>query len=212
MDARYATTALNVRKSASSSAATLTTLPKNTVFATLKYTGKNNAWLYIEYSSGKYGYVSGKNTAVVSIKATSVTASVLNVRSGPRTTFAKIDSLKKGERVVLLNYDEEVSWGLVVYRGTKLGFVYLGYLGDFSTEYDTSFLATLTTKNPVNVRESPESKAKILTTKRAGDYFVSLGTSGSWYLIAFPGDQMKRRSVGYLHSDYLMMILRWNYM
>jgi uncharacterized protein YgiM (DUF1202 family) len=132
------------------------------------------------------------------------------VRSGPKTSFSKIDTLKNKERVIVINTNPDVSWALVIYRGTKLGFVYRDYLENYGKNYNPYDLETVTTKNPVNVRETASTNGKIITTKRAGDYFVDIGSSGSWCLIAFPGDQMKKKCVGYLHGEYLMVISAWS--
>ena len=100
---------------------------KNGSWLTVKE--KSGDWYLAEYSDGKRGYVSG---SYVKHYPKSVDATVklkngsLNVRSGASTSHSVIDSLKSGERVVVVKSND--TWCGIVYRGNKTGYVAKAYL------------------------------------------------------------------------------------
>lgn len=123
---------LNVRKSASTSSAILTSLSDNSYITLISISGN---WYYVEYADGKYGYChknyikpdSGK-TAKVNTHSTS-----LNVRSGPGTKYSLKDNVSKGSIVIILSTSG--SWSKILYDGVKTGYVSTQYL---STSTNTS--------------------------------------------------------------------------
>lgn len=151
---------LNVRKTASTGSAVLTSLP-NKSYITLISTSGN--WYYVEYGDGKYGYChksyikpdSGK-TATVKTSSTS-----LNVRSGAGTSYAVKDSIPKGDIVIVLSTSG--SWSRILYDGVKTGYVSSQYLS-------ASTSSTAYTKISLNV---PDFKQ---TDSRWAD--VIIGNSG----------------------------------
>lgn len=121
---------LNVRKSASSASAVLTTLPKGSHITLLSKTG---AWWRVEYGKNSYGYCHADyitpiqgNTAAVQLSSGS-----LNVRSGPGTSYGVRDRLTGGEPVVVLTTSGR--WSRILYHGTKTGYVSARYLSGEST-------------------------------------------------------------------------------
>ena len=126
---------LNVRKSASTSSTVLTSLNKGSYITLISQSGN---WYYVEYADGKYGYChkdyikldSGK-TATVKTNSTS-----LNVRSGGGTSYTVIDSVPKGEIVIILS--TENGWSKILYNGTKTGFVSSQYLSTSTTSTNYS--------------------------------------------------------------------------
>ena len=121
---------LNVRKTASTGSAILTSLAKDSYITLISQSGN---WYYVEYADGKYGYChkdyikldSGK-TATVKTNSTS-----LNVRSGAGTSYAVKDSIPKGEIVIVLSTSN--GWSKVLYNGTKTGYVSSQYLSTSTT-------------------------------------------------------------------------------
>ncbi len=111
---------LNVRISASTSSAILTSLA-NGSYVTL--ISKSGNWYYVEYDDGKFGYChkdyikldSGKTAKVVT------QSTALNVRSGAGTGYSIKDSVKKGEIVIILS--ESNGWSKILYSGVKTGYV-----------------------------------------------------------------------------------------
>ncbi|MBR5320899.1 MAG: SH3 domain-containing protein [Clostridia bacterium] len=122
---------LNVRKSASTSSAILTSLTKGSYVTLISQSGN---WYYVEYADDKYGYChkdyikldSGK-TATVKTQSTS-----LNVRSGAGAGYAIKDTIPKGEIVIILSTSN--GWSKILYNGTKTGFVSDAYLSINSTD------------------------------------------------------------------------------
>lgn len=116
---------LNVRSSASTSGAILSSLI-NGSYVTL--ISKSGDWYYVEYADGKFGYChnnyikpnSGK-TAKVNTQSTS-----LNVRSGAGTGYSIKGYVKKGEIVIILS--ESNGWSKILYDGVKIGYVSSKYL------------------------------------------------------------------------------------
>ena len=120
-----ATGPLNVRSDASTGGKILTSLKKGSYVTLIAQSG---SWWQVEYAKGKYGYchadyitVSGASPAAVTTRS-----DPLNVRSGAGTTYARIDSLAKGEAVLRLSTSD--GWSRILYHGTKVGYVSDRYL------------------------------------------------------------------------------------
>lgn len=117
---------LNIRSTPSSSGTVLGSL-ENGSWITVK--GKSGSWYRAEYANGKEAYV---NESYIKHYTASVDATVkvksgnLNVRSGASTSHKVIDSLKNGERVVVVKSND--TWCGIVYRGNKTGYVAKAYL------------------------------------------------------------------------------------
>lgn len=129
---------LNVRKSASTGSAVLTSLPKGSYITLISQSGN---WYYVEYADSKYGYchkdyikVDSGKTATVKTNSTS-----LNVRSGGGTNYAIKDTIPKGEIVIILSTSN--GWSKILYNGTKTGFVSSTYLSTNSASTNYSKIA-----------------------------------------------------------------------
>lgn len=134
------TTAVNVRKSTSTSSTILGTLPKGTTVPSLEKVGQ---WHKINYN-GKIAYI--HNSCVQKVSAPNpkpspeettptppveetvtvyYTTTGLNVRTGPSTSYAKLGTLSAGEKVE--SYGKTGSWHKIKYNG-KTGYVHGDYL------------------------------------------------------------------------------------
>ena len=116
---------LNVRSSASASSTVKTTLNKGDYVTLIS---KSGSWWYVEYGNGVYGYCHSNyiKTATSSPATVKIQWGSLNVRSGAGTSYAKVDSLLKGEIVLVLSNSN--GWSKILYHGTKTGFVSSQYL------------------------------------------------------------------------------------
>ena len=155
---------LNVRSSASTSAAAVAWLSKGSYVTLLSRSG---SWWRVEYASGKYGYchsdyittVSG-TTAVVATQSGS-----LNVRSGAGTTYARVGALAKGETVIVLSASG--GWSKILYHGTKTGYVSSQYLSSSQAVYGAisltvpSFKQTDSRWSSVIIGQSGKTMAQI---------------------------------------------------
>lgn len=116
---------LNVRSSASSGAAIVSTLNKGDSVTLIS---QNGNWWKVEYGKGKYGYCHAdyiRKTEGSPVKVNTNSGS-LNVRSGAGTGYAKVGSVAKGEVVVVLSTSN--GWSRILYHGTKTGYVSTQYL------------------------------------------------------------------------------------
>lgn len=114
---------LNVRASAASGAPVLASLP-NGSYVTL--IGKSGSWWRVEYASGQFGYCHADYIQTLSGTAASVTASALNVRSGPSTGYGITGYLHRGQTVIVLSSAN--GWSKVLHSGIRVGYVSQKYL------------------------------------------------------------------------------------
>lgn len=121
---------LNVRSGASTSSRVLTRLAKGSYITLVSKTG---AWWQVEYEDGSFGYCHEDYISSVSFteKAVKISSGTLNVRSGPATSYSRIDNLSRGEDVLVLK--ESGTWSYVLYHGTKTGYVSSKYLASGTT-------------------------------------------------------------------------------
>lgn len=117
---------LNVRSTASTSGSIVTSLPRGSYVTLIS---KSGSWWRVEYASGKFGYCHADYIRSVSGNAASVTASALNVRSGPSTSHSIAGYLHSGDTVIVLSTSG--GWSQVLYQGTKLGYVSAKYLSNY---------------------------------------------------------------------------------
>lgn len=120
-----ASTALNVRRSASSSSEVISSLYKGN-YVTLMW--RSGDWWYVEFDDGKYGYCHSDyiDTVSATAKVVKTASGSLNVRSGAGTSYSRIGSLPSGEVVLVLWTTGD--WSRILYNGTKLGYVSSKYL------------------------------------------------------------------------------------
>ncbi|MBR2886109.1 MAG: SH3 domain-containing protein [Clostridia bacterium] len=130
-------TALNVRKSASTSASVVTTLKRNSSVTLINKTG--NFW-YVRYSASGYGYCSADYITVTSktTKKVKVSSGRLNIRSSASTSAAIVGKLENGAVIPVIS--SSGNWSKILYNGTKTGYVSSAYLttsesGNTATSY-----------------------------------------------------------------------------
>lgn len=124
---------LNVRSSASAGGKVVASLPKGSYVTLISQSG---SWWKVEYGTGKYGYCHADYIRTAAGNAASVTASALNVRGGPSTSYRVSGYLHKGDTVIVLSTSE--GWSRVLYQGTKLGYVSAKYLSGYYTPVSLS--------------------------------------------------------------------------
>ncbi len=150
---------LNVRKSATTNSNVVSTL-SNGSFITLISTSDN--WYYVEYADGKYGYCHKDYIKLDSGKTATVTTSstALNVRSGAGTSYSVIDTVEKGDIVIILT--SSGNWSKILYDGIKTGYVNSAYLSSSTT--------TAYSKITLNVPDYKQTDSRWSN--------VTIGTSG----------------------------------
>ena len=100
--------------------------PKKGSYVTLL--AKSGAWWQVEYANDRYGYCHADYITPVEGKPVRVNTggNVLNVRSGPGTSYNRITTIPHGAIVLLRS--EANGWSRILYHGTKLGYVSSQYL------------------------------------------------------------------------------------
>ena len=114
---------LNIRSSPSTAGDLVGSLPKGSYVTLISKTG---SWWKVEYGAGAYGYCHADYIQKVQSSTASVTATSLNVRSGPSTSHQVLGYVHKGDAVIVLSSAN--GWSRILYRGTKLGYVSNNYL------------------------------------------------------------------------------------
>lgn len=215
------TSSLNVRKGPDTSYSKLGTMKKGKTFSvTGKVTNKyGKLWYRLTYD-GKTGYVSSNHIKTTKVNSSSftvteventkgtITATNLNVRKGPGTSYSKLGSVKKGYSFKITGKAKDTKgkyWYRFSFNG-KNGFVHSSYVTTKSTsEYTVESVSNINgtvKEGPLNVRKGPGTKYETLGTIAEGKKFKITGKakdkSGDyWYRFDF--DNTK----GFVHSDYV---------
>lgn len=129
---------LYVRASASTGSIILDSLKKGSYVTLLSKTGD---WWRVEYANGKYGYCYAGYITPVEGKPVWVNTggNVLNVRSGPGTSYERIATIPHGSVVMLRSFSG--GWSRILYHGTKLGYVSSQYLTSSQTGSSSGYAA-----------------------------------------------------------------------
>ncbi len=218
---------LNMRSGASTSYRTIAKIKKGTE---VELISESNGWSKIKYE-GRIGYVSSEflssendikpiekpiekpstnqntntNTNANETKAIGktkvVTATSLNVRSGPSTSNRVIGSLKQNDKVEVIS--ESNGWSKVKYSG-KEGYVSSTYLKDSDggntgggSENPNPSNSKIVTATSLNVRSGPSTSSSKIGSLRQNEVVEVISESNGWSKIKFNGKE------GYVSSDYL---------
>jgi len=132
--------------------------------------------------------VAGFNAQAATCDAVEVTASALNVRTGPSTSNTKVGTVQYGEQYV--KTDESGNWAEVWYDGEKR------WLSAASYTTPVTVNCGRVTAGALNVRSGAGSSYSIVGTVPLDSQWVMLGSSssGSWEQIYF--DSEKRWAYG----------------
>ncbi len=160
-----ATTDVNVRSGPGNSYSVLTVMSKGTSTTQL---GSSGNWIKVTVN-GKTGYVynkylSGSSTSSSSSTTTTtttstsktvyVTASALNVRSGPSTSYSVIGSLKKGSSASVVGTSG--SWYKIKY-GSGYGYISSSYTSSSSSSSSSSTSTVTSTSTTTSSSSSSSS-------------------------------------------------------
>ena len=134
------------------------------------------------------------SAASMAYGAATVTASVLNIRSGPGTDYSRVGFVTRNSRLVVLEKTTN-TWYKINYNGTE-GYVHSGYLKDVLKAENFSATGTLIA-DTVRVRSGPSTDTSILTTVSKGTVVPVIGINNGWY-------KVKTSSyTGYIRSDFI---------
>lgn len=203
---------LNVRYSPSASAKLQLVLKKGNKVTVI---GEKNGWYKIKTASGKTGWVVSK---YISLKADAirkdargikkiVTATTLNVRSGPDTSYTSIGKLYKNNEVDVIS--ESNGWSKIQF-GSKIGYVSSEYLKSVSTGNNNSGNTGSSqgakktiqevTSSLLHVRNGAGGQYTKIDTLHKGDKVVVSSIENNWAKVEYDGKN------GYVSSIYLKYV------
>ena len=126
--------------------------------------------------------------------AATISASALNVRSGPGTSYDRVTVLGNGTRVVILEKTND-DWYKINYQGT-VGYVSTDYLTDVLTAENFNASGTVDGTS-VRMREDPNTSCDVLGMYNTGDVLNVIGINNGWYKLVYDG------RTGYIRSDLM---------
>lgn len=206
------TTDVNVRSGPGNSYSVLTVMKKGTTTAQL---GTSGGWTKVTVN-GKTGYVYGKYltgggsssttpSTTTTTKTVYVTASSLNVRSGPSTSYGVIGGLSKGSSASVVG--SSGSWYKIKY-GSGYGYISSSYTSSSApssgsttpsdTPSSSSFSKTMyCTTSGLNVRSGKGTAYSSKGVLSYGQAVTVVDSSSYWYKIEYGN------GYGYVGSKYL---------
>lgn len=162
-------------------------------------------------------YEAPENLAIADVN------SVLNIRKGPGTSYAKVGILGKNAACIIESIDEN-GWAKIT-SGEVEGYVDTSYLimGEDAiaiAEQSATLYATVNSKvNALNVRTKPSTDAEIITKVKAGERMVVSkevvinkedSTSKVWVEVKLDDDE-NQNAVAYVSADYVTISYELNW-
>ncbi|MBQ7116696.1 MAG: SH3 domain-containing protein, partial [Clostridia bacterium] len=201
-------TALNLRKSASTSSAVVTQMKKGKYLTLLK---KEGSFWRVEYAKGKTAYAHADYIDTVSSKVMSVSTQSgnLNVRSSASISAEIKTTLPKG--TVVLRLSEKNSFTRILYNGSSTGYVSSAYLSELTSSgtYKKISLSVPSFKQTDSRWANIKIGTQGDTIKSSGCTTTALSMTESFHLgkTVTPADMVKRLSYSasgmlYWPSDY----------
>ena len=152
------------------------------------FKGRSYAWVYSSYTQSQSQ--PGNNYFVFEVTATN-----LNVRTGPSTSYSKVGQIHNGQKYVVIDVvsSGSLTWYKFWYDGQARWCAATGY-----TKVVTWSNVFEVTATNLNVRSGPSTAYSIIGTIHNGEMYVKYGTSGSWYHFWYAG-----RTDAWSHSGYV---------
>ena len=150
-----------------------------------------------------------KLAAEQKVQATGViTASVLNIRSGPGTTYTRLGSFSKGAKVDILDTKAAADWLKILYNGS-VAYVHASYVkiggtdsgsgntgGNNGSGGTTAAYASVNASR-LNMRKTADLNGALVTTLSRGDIVQVLESGSTWTKVKYGGRE------GYMYTQYL---------
>ncbi len=126
-----------------------------------------------------------------------VTASALNIRSGPGTGYRVLGSLRNGTPVTIIGRSS--TWRRIQFDGSRIAWAHGAYLreGAGSGGGSTTTTQARVTASALNVRSGPGTGNSVLGQLANGAIVSIIGQSGSWRQIRYGN------GTGWVSGDYL---------
>ena len=203
--------ALNMRSEASTSGSIVTCLPRGTVVIV---NGQSDGWAQVTYKDHQ-GYMSAEylsfsSSADGELGSGTVTGSVVNIRSGPDTSYSVLARVEKGDCLTVTGVSD--NWYKVEHGGSD-GYIRSDYLalgsgggtgssaGSAAAESSPAVTAAsgsgTINASGVRLRSGPSTSYSILDAFDAGTTMTVTGEAGDWYKVDHNGTE------GYVYGKYL---------
>ncbi len=137
---------------------------------------------------------SASAAGTIAYGAGTVSASLLNIRSGPRTNNKILGTIDNGEKVIILEKSTS-DWYRVNYDGT-VGYVASRYLSNVFTAENFDAEGKVNDTD-VRYRSGPSTSDTILGVIPKGAKVEINGINNGWYKLVYNG------KTGYMRSDYI---------
>jgi cell wall-associated NlpC family hydrolase len=129
--------------------------------------------------------------------AATVSATKLNIRTGPSTSHSVVSTINNSDIVVLLEkVDSE--WFRVNLNGVE-GYAKAEYFRDILTAENFNATGKLT-GDSVFIRKGPSTEHEVLASHNAGTLMTVIGINNGWYKVRHDG------VTGYIRSDYINIV------
>lgn len=134
---------------------------------------------------------------VIAQGVATVTASVLNIRSGPGTSYAIVSTVNSGAEVIILEKTSS-SWYHINYNGTE-GYVCTDYLKNETATAELRVIGKVN-NSEVRFRSAASTSSSVLGVIPQGTAVTVIGIDNGWYQLNYNGQ------IGYMRSDYITII------
>lgn len=196
--AKVTTAVLNLRSGPATSNGILGKMPLNTVVPVLE--GPSGGWYKVDFN-GIQGWASGDYLTIIpgdtqeppaGTGTATVNVALLNLRSGPATSYGVLKQLSQGETVTIMT-NPAGGWAQVDSAGTT-GWVFADYLTlGGSTAGQTATVSV----DVLNLRTGASTGSSVVTQMLYGETVEIGSQSGTWYQGTYHG------SSGYAYGPYL---------
>ena len=178
----------------------------------LEVLDEKNEWYKVEFADGRIGWIAKELVQIKQDKVIEgssrieITGSVVNVRSGPDTTYSMIDQVKNGENFKVIG--QQGDWLEIQLNSNRSGWVagWLTKSTDPSSDSDNQkqekglekpIGVIIITGSTVNIRLQPNENSPVISRAVKGTRLTALASTDEWYKV-----QLKEGEVGYL-ADWL---------
>ena len=190
---------LNIRSRPTVNSKRITTIKKDTLCEILE---EKNKWYKVRLDNGTIGWCSAKYMQEVVNKNEGfegkVTASVLNLRSGPSTNYRVVKKLNKNTNINVIETLPNGWLKIKLSNGSK-GYVSAKYISKLNSQPSSQNYQGKVTASRLNVRKGASTNNSIITTIYRGEKIEVLETlSNGWLKV-----KLKDNTIGYVSGKYI---------
>ena len=193
---------LNIRSGAGTSHSVLGSFGRNDTVCVVQ-AGSKGGWHQILYS-GKSAWVYADYVDLSSPTTGVITAAVLNVRTGPTTNNTILGSLKKGDKIEIIQPNAAKDWHKILHGGAE-AYVHASYVTISGAETPTvnpvpaEAVYASVNASALNFRKTASLSGSVIRTLSRGDVVQVLEQGKEWYKVKHGG------VTGFMSAQYLKL-------